>query len=58
MSKYLKAFYGAAVAGLASAQGAYVATGHIGWAAGFSIAGAVLGGFAIVWGVPNAPEVK
>jgi hypothetical protein len=56
MQPYLKALYGATFAALASAQGAYVATGHIGWLAGFTIAGAFLGGFAVIWGVPNAQK--
>jgi hypothetical protein len=53
--RYLKAFYGAAVAGLGSTQVAYTATGgHIGWAEGITIAIVTLTAFAGVWGVPNA----
>lgn len=56
MQKYLKALYGAAVAALATAQGALLqGHGHIGLTAGLSIAGAALAALAVIWAVPNAP---
>lgn len=56
MQKYLKALYGAATAALSATAAAYAqGGGHIGWAAGFTIAGAALAALAVVWGVPNAP---
>jgi hypothetical protein len=54
---YLKALYGAATAALSATSAAYVqGGGHIGWAAGLTIAGAGLGALAVVWVVPNAPK--
>lgn len=54
MQIYLKAFYASASAALAAASSAYVAGhGHIGWLAGLTIAGAAVGAFGVVWGVPN-----
>lgn len=52
----LKALYASAAAAIASAQAAYISSGHIGWAAGFVIAGSALGAFGVVWGVPNKTE--
>ena len=57
MQQVLKALYAGAAAGIAAAQSAYIASGHIGWASGFVIAGAVLGAFGVVWGVPNKAPV-
>jgi hypothetical protein len=55
VQKYLKALYGAAVAAQAATLAAYVqGHGHIGWAAGITIAGAALGALGVIWGVPNA----
>lgn len=54
MQRYLKALYGAASAALAATSAAYVqGGGHIGWAAGITIAGAAVGALGIIWGVPN-----
>ena len=60
MQRYLKALYGAASAALAATSAAYVqGGGHIGWAAGITIAGAALGALGVIWGVPNtAAEEK
>lgn len=56
MQRYLKALYGAATAALSATAAAYTqGHGHIGWAAGITIAGAALGALAVVWGVPNTP---
>ncbi len=57
MQQYLKAIYAALAAGLASASSAYAqGGGHIGIAAGFAIAIAVVGSFGVVWGVPNSSK--
>ena len=54
MQLYLKAVYAALSAGVAATSTAYVSgNGHIGFVAGLTIAGAVLGAFGVVWGVPN-----
>jgi hypothetical protein len=54
VQRYLKALYGAAVAAVAAAQGAYVqGGGHIGLYSGLGIAGAALAALAVVWAVPN-----
>ena len=58
MQPYLKALYGATVAVLASLNASYLAHHHIGWAAGFTAAGAGLAAFGVVWGVPNLPSAK
>lgn len=56
MQQYLKAVYGAVVAGLGAAATAYAqGGGHIGWQSGIFIASAALGALAVVWGVPNKP---
>ena len=56
MTKYLKAIYGAALAGLGATYTAYAqGNGHIGFVAGIAIATATVTAFGVVWGVPNAP---
>lgn len=56
MSLYLKAIFGAASAAVAAAL-AYVQGGGTGWlVGGLIVAGAALGAFGVVWGVPNAPK--
>ena len=54
MQKQLKAIYAAVVAGLGSAQLAYV-TGHehIGWYAGMTIATMTVTAYGAVYGVTN-----
>jgi hypothetical protein len=55
MTAYLKAIYGAVLAGLGATGTAYVqGHGHIGWVAGIFIATATVTAFGVVWGVPNA----
>lgn len=55
--QYLKAIYSAAVAGLGSAQLAYVTGhGHIGWYAGMTVAIMTITAFGAVAGVANAPK--
>jgi len=57
MNTYLKAIYGAVVAGLAATGTAYAqGHGHIGYQAGIVIATAVVAAFGVVWGVPNTPK--
>lgn len=52
--KYLKAIFAAIGAGLLTAQGIYIARGHLTWydAIPIGISVTTLGG--VVWGVPNA----
>lgn len=52
LTSYLKAIYGALVAGLGSAATAY-ADGVITGQEGVFIAIAAVGAFGVVWGVPN-----
>jgi hypothetical protein len=55
MTTYLKAIYGAVLAGLGATSAAYVqGHGHIGWIAGIFIATATVTAFGVVWGVPNS----
>lgn len=55
MQRYLKAIYGAATAALAALSAAYVqGSGHIGWEAGITIAGAALSALSVIWAVPNS----
>ena len=59
MTQYLKAIYGAILAGLGATGTAYAqGGGHIGWVAGIFIATAVVTSFGVVWGVPNAAAPK
>ena len=53
MQTYLKAFFGAVIAGLGAAQTALTATGHIDWITGCTIAIVTLTALGVVWGVPN-----
>ena len=55
MTPYLKAIYGAAVAGLATADVA-LADGRITWQEGVKVAIAAVGAFGVIWGVPNRPQ--
>jgi hypothetical protein len=55
MTKYLKALYGAVLAGLGATATAYIqGHGHIGFVADIFIATTVVTAFGVVWGVPNA----
>lgn len=55
MTKYLKAIYGAVLAGLGATGTAYAqGNGHIGIVAAVFIATTVVTAFGVVWGVPNA----
>lgn len=57
LQPYLKALYGAAVAGLTAAATAYQqGNGHIGYQAGIGIALASLAALSIIWAVPNTPS--
>ncbi len=58
LKPYLKALYGAAVAGVAAAL-SYAQGGGHDWTIGaLIIAGAALGAGGVVWGVPNTPKVS
>lgn len=52
MQRYLKAFYGAAVAGLGALQVAYV-DNQLTKQEGIVIAVTVIGALGVIWGVPN-----
>jgi hypothetical protein len=52
--KYAKALFAAVLAALGATQTAYTASGHIGYAAGITIAIATLTTLAVVFGVPNS----
>ena len=55
MQKYLKAIWGAAIAGLGAASTAYAqGNGHIGWVAAIAIAITTLTALGGVWSVTNA----
>jgi hypothetical protein len=55
MTAYLKALYGAVVAGLGATSTAYAqGHGHIGWQAIIFIVTVTVTAFGVVWGVPNA----
>lgn len=55
MTKYLKAIYGAVIAGLGATSAAYVqGHGHIDFQACIFIATATITALGVVWGVPNA----
>lgn len=56
MQKYLKALYGAAVAGLSTAYALTLNGGHIGLNGGIAIASASVGALAVIWAVPNTPD--
>ena len=57
MTKYLKAIFAAAFAGIGATQSAYVAgAGHIGLYAGLTIAASMLTALGVVWGVSNKPD--
>ena len=59
MQAYLKAVYGALVAGLTATATAYTAgNGHIGYQAIIVIVTAIVVAFGAVWGVPNTPAAK
>lgn len=54
MQKYLKALFATGAAVCTAAATAYVqGNGHIGWAAGLTLASGALASLAVVWGVPN-----
>lgn len=56
MQKYLKAIYGAVMAGLGATATAYAqGNGHIGWQAIIFIATTTLTALGVIWGVPNIP---
>ena len=56
MSQYLKAIYGAVLAGLGATATAYAqGHGHIGWQAVIFIVTSVVTSLGVIWGVPNAP---
>ena len=57
MTKYLKAFFAAAFAGIGATQASYVAGhGHIGLYAGLTICASVLTSLGVVWGVANKSD--
>ena len=55
MNQYAKAIIGALTAGLSAVGVALTNDGHISATEWVVIAGAVLAGLGLVWGVPNAP---
>lgn len=59
MTPYLKAIYGAILAGLGAAQTAYlVPPHHIGWGAAIGVTIATVTTLGVVWGIPNSPKAK
>lgn len=58
LTKQLKALYGAAVAGLGSAETAYAAHHAITWGDGLHISSVALVAYGVVWAVPNYVRVK
>ena len=59
MTGYLKAIYGAILAGLGATSTAYAqGNGHIGWQAIIFIITATVAAFGVVWGVPNTPQPR
>lgn len=58
MSPYLKALYGAVIAGLGATQAAYVAHSAITWGDGVTIAVVTVSALAVIWAVPNESKPK
>lgn len=53
LSRYLKALYGAALAGLGATETAYVAHQMVTWGDAITIAIVTVSALGVIWAVPN-----